>query len=715
MNHLRKPVQAIVCGLFVSLSVLAQQQLTIDDAVLGRYKKFARTYWYSTIAVPQSDKFAYLKNADSLMVVQAPSGKNSLLLDVNQVNKLLDAQKADDIASFDDFKYLSANVVCVISEQRYVYIQVKPLKVLHVIQLPAAAENIEVAPVGMAVAFTLNNNVYYTTGVEAKAITNNENKGIVSGQTVSRNEFGIEKGIFWSPDGKSIAFYQKDEQQVKQYPVVHIEEVPAFADMIRYPMAGGPSETVSIGVFSLQTATTSFIGSGDTTNRYLTSVTWSPDSRYIFAGELNREQNHLKLNRYNAESGKYEKTLFEESNQRYVEPENPLYFLKGSSDFLWLSERNGHKHLYRYSIDGKLVGQVSSGNYEILSIIGFDVAKQNVYANTTALSPLDETPVVINLKSNKMQLLDQAPGIHQDILSESGKYMLDVFEAPDVPRRISICDAGGKQTAKLVDVPDPLKDYTLGNTQMLTLTSADGQTPLYARMVTPSVLEPGRKYPVIVYVYGGPHAQLVTHAWLNDAPLWDHYMASKGYIVFTLDNRGSMNRGFDFESVIHRNLGVCEMADQMQGIKFLKSLPYVDTTRFGVHGWSFGGFMTISLMLDHNETFKVGVAGGPVTDWNMYEVMYGERYMDMPRENPEGYQSTSVIKKVDKLRGRLLVIHGGEDPTVVLQQSLRFIEAGIKSKKQIDYFIYPTHEHNVRGVDRVNLMEKVTRYFDDNL
>jgi dipeptidyl-peptidase-4 len=251
--------------------------------------------------------------------------------------------------------------------------------------------------------------------------------------------------------------------------------------------------------------------------------------------------------------------------------------------------------------------------------------------------------------------------------------------------------------------------------QMVTFTAADGKTPLYGRMITPPNMDPAKKYPVIVYVYGGPHAQLVTNRWLGGASLFEYYMAQQGYIMFTVDNRGSDGRGMEFENVIHRQLGQNEMADQMQGVEFLKSQSFVDANRMGVYGWSFGGFMTISLMLNHSDVFKVAVAGGPVCDWKYYEVMYGERYMDTPQDNKEGYDKTSVINKAENLKGKLLVIHGAQDDVVVMQNSLEFINACIKKGRAVDYFLYPDHKHNVRGKDRVHLNSKIADYFMTHL
>lgn len=699
---------------FVFADIYAQNKLTVEKAIMGRYTEFARKSFSSGSFIPQSVNFVYIKNADSIMQIEPKSANEKLYLHKSDINKLL--RDTTNLFEFTgSLQWIDKERLKLEFGNHYLVYNVVKKQIVSSILLPDSAEHIERSHDGEKFAYTIKNNLYVLVNSKEQVVTYESDKGVVNGQTVSRNEFGITKGTFWSPNNNYLAFYKKDETEVTQYPLLTISDIPAQVENIRYPMAGGKSEHIALGVYSIASKRIVYIESGDTLNQYLTCVSWSPDEKYIFVAVLNRAQNHLKLNRYDAQTGKLDKTLFEESHPKYVEPEKALYFLPNKHEFLWYSARSGFKHWYRYTIEGELLGAATSGDFETYDIEGVDVKKNTIYCNSTILSPLDVTPTAFNIATAKGNALLNDVGIHSFRLSDDSKVIFDVYESPSIAREARFVDIHGKILSKVYNAGDLLKGYELGNTHMLTLTSTDGKTPLYARMVTPANVEKGRKYPVIVYVYGGPHNQLVTHSWLNEAPLWDHSMASKGYIVFTLDNRGSEHRGLAFENAIHRQLGVCEMADQMTGIQYLKSLSYVDSTRIGVFGWSFGGFMTLSLMTDHAETFKVGVAGGPVTDWNLYEVMYGERYMDTPQENPEGYAKVSVLDKVDKLKGNVLVIHGGIDPTVVPQQSFRFLERCIKKNKQVDFFIYPTHEHNVRGKDRVHLYEKVTQYFEEKL
>lgn len=314
------------------------------------------------------------------------------------------------------------------------------------------------------------------------------------------------------------------------------------------------------------------------------------------------------------------------------------------------------------------------------------------------------------------KLDDSAMGWHNASFNSNFSSMIDVYERHDIPRKVVLSSVNSKKKeVTLLKAEDTLAKKEIGEESVFTINAGDNATDLYCRMIKPLDFDPNKKYPVVIYVYGGPHAQLVQDRWHYATRWWQFYMAQRGYIAFTLDNRGSSNRGKEFEQVIHRNLGIHETEDQMKGVEYLKSLPYVDANRIGVHGWSFGGFMTMNLMFRHPDVFKVGVSGGGVVDWSLYEIMYGERYMDTPEQNPEGYKECNMTNHLKDLKGKLLLIHGAMDSTVVMQHSYKMIRKSIKEGKQLDYFVYPTAPHNVRGKDRVHLMRKVSDYFIDHL
>ena len=571
--------------------------------------------------------------------------------------------------------------------------------------------------------------------VDGKLVERGDGYNVVLGESVHRNEFGINGGLFWSPQASRLAFYRMDQSMVEDYPIVNTKAREAEVRNIKYPMAGMKSHEVTVGVWDCATQKLVYLNTARDTSvhereMYLTNLAWSPDEKYVYIAKVNREQNHMWLEQYDAATGAFMKVLFEETNSRYVEPCEPMMFLPsngkrlpGGDQFLWFSMRDGYKHLYLYNADGSMVKQVTKGEYEVEGFIQFDKKGENifVYANKDNLAGRDAYRV--SLKDGKMWRLTLDKGTHSVVLNEDGTSFVDVYSSVEVPARamwnsVKYGKNGqfSKHTAhELYRAENPLNDYAMPAVKLGTIKAADGKTDLYYRLITPPNMKPGEKYPTLVYVYGGPHSQLVTDSWLAGGNLYFLRLAQQGYVVFTLDNRGTDNRGFEFESCTHRHLGEIEMADQMEGVKFLKSLPYVDQDRMGVEGWSFGGFMTITMKLAHPEVFKVGCAGGPVIDWKWYEIMYGERYMDTPQENPDGYEATSLLNKAKNLQGRLLVIQGAEDNTVVPQHSTEFIERCINNYKQVDYFAYPHHEHNVLGRERLHLYQKMFQYYEDFL
>jgi dipeptidyl-peptidase 4 len=565
------------------------------------------------------------------------------------------------------------------------------------------------------VAYTLENNLYIAANSEQIQVTKDEDKGIVNGQIVHRNEFGINKGTFWSPEGNYLAFYRKDETMVKDYPLVDIEKREAEVKNIKYPMAGMTSEQVTLGIFDVKSRTTTFIKTGDPRDQFLTCVTWDPSEDYVYIGILNREQNHLKLNKYSIRTGELVYSFFEEKNDKYVEPEHPMYFLKTRpNQFIWFSERDGYQHLYLYSSGGQMMQQLTKGDWVVTDFLGTDAKEKYVYFLSTKESPIQQNIYSVEIKTGKITQLNKDHGTHDGLLSYSGSYIIDSYSSIEIVKEYKLYNATGNLVRTLQQNADPLKDYKLGKTSIFTV-KADDSTELYCRMIKPADFDPAKKYPVFFYVYGGPHSQLVSDSWLGAAGIFQNYMAEQGYVVFTMDNRGTANRGLDFEQAIFRNLGTLEVADQMKGVEYLKTLDFVDPGRMGIDGWSYGGFMVISMMLKHPEVFKSATAGGPVIDWKYYEVMYGERYMDMPQENPEGYKNACLLNYVDQLKGKLLIFQGTMDETVVWQNSLTFIKKCVDEGKQVEYFVYPGHEHNVRGKDRINLYEKIRDFANDNL
>ena len=568
-----------------------------------------------------------------------------------------------------------------------------------------------------AVAVRDNNLFLLSPDGSSSQLTTDGSPTLVYGQSVHQNEFGISGGLFWSPDGSRLAFYRMDQSMVSAYPLVHTNVRKATEEKLYYPMAGMPSHHVTLGIYDVASGKTTYLKTGEPKEKYLTNISWAPDSKTIYIAELNREQSHMDLKAYDPATGDYIKTLFSEHNDKYIEPQWPMRFIPGRDrEFVWQTRRDGYTHLYRYNVEGKLLGQITRGAWEVTDFLGFADGGKTLVYTSTQLSPIDRVVASVSLDGRKTRLLTPQAGWHSAQLSADGKHLLDTYESlknPTENRLVAV--ASGKALATLYQSKDPEADFLNPEITFGTIKAADGVTDLHYRLLKPTNFDPAKKYPTIVYVYNGPHAQLVQNRFHAGCLGWDLYMATKGFVVFTVDGRGSAHRGAAFEQVIHRHLGKNEMADQMKGVDFLKSLPYVDADRIGVAGWSYGGFMTTNLMLTHPEVFKVGVAGGAVTDWARYEIMYGERYMDSPQENPEGYKETNLSLRAANLKGRLLLIHGTIDPTVVWQHTQLFVDACVKAGTYPDYMIYPEHKHNVLGVDRVHLNYTMARYFMDHL
>lgn len=560
--------------------------------------------------------------------------------------------------------------------------------------------------------FTKDGNVWYTDWFDNDhQITFYDEPGIVCGETVSRNEFGIDGGLFLSPDKLKLAFYKKDESRVTLFPLLDITSRTGTLKEIRYPMNGMASEHIELGVYDFEKETTVWMDVTDfDEERYLTNISWDPQSRYILIQVLDRAQKNMHLNMYDASTGQFIRTLFSEHDDRYVEPQHPLVFLDGDDErFIYQTNvRDGYWNLYLGSLAGGEPRRIVPTDADLELV---DQNGKYVWYYSSQVSPVERHLYRADIATGKASRLTAAPGWHECSLSPDKKYLIDKYSSLDVPCVVEIDKSDGKRARRVFEAPDPTAGLNFCPIELGSVKSADGKYDNYYRLIKPLDFDSTKTYPVILYVYGGPHSQMVNNSFQANLRKWEMLMAQRGYIVFVMDNRGTQYHGAEYEKSIHRQCGKVEMEDQMAGMKWLMSHSWVDKERIGVHGWSYGGFMTISLMVNYPDVFKVGVAGGPVIDWKWYEVMYGERYMETAATNPDGMESTSLIPRAKDLKGKLLICQGAIDNTVVWQHSLSFVESCIKNGVQLDYFPYPTHEHNVSGVDRVHLMQKVTDYF----
>jgi dipeptidyl-peptidase-4 len=715
--------------LLIAYSASAQKKsLTVTESVLKqRALSPQRTVGFSWIK-NKSEYTLLSTDYKSLLAHTLDQESEKVLCTVDELNKLL----PDDakIQNLYGYEWLSSNELLFNNGSVIFTYNISSKAIIIKKTGLDKAENVTYHAASNKCAYTIDNNVYVAAYSNKfyVPVTKNTDKNIVSGQSIARNEFGIEKGLFWSENGNYLAFYQKDEREVADYPLLDINTTPGSLVSIKYPMAGQKSEKPRVGIYNCKTKKTVFIKPSGNADDYLTNFTFTPDEKFCIIAEVNRGQNELWLNVFDVKTGKKIKTLWHEKNQKWVEPEHPAYFIGEGNDFIWMSEKDGFMNMYLVDFDqsgeevmfeGKKmevlpigIKQITNHQFVVKDILEVDASKKLIYYAATGENPCNTMVYATDLNGNT-KVVSKNEGVHRFDLSDNGLYFYDGYSSLSMPNHEMIYTTNGKMAKLLKESSNPMDEYALGVSEINSIKGKDG-SDLYYRMVKPSNFDPKNKYPVLVYVYGGPHAQMVTNSFNAGANLWMNWLAEQGYIVFTLDNRGSAERGFVFESQIHRQLGTVEMEDQLSGVEFLKSLPFVDSQRLAVHGWSFGGFMTTSLMLRHAGVFNVGVAGGPVTDWKFYEVMYGERYMDRPEENKEGYEANALTNYTKNLTGKLLLIHGTVDDVVVMQHNYSLIKKFVEDGKQMDFFPYPMHKHNVTGKDRAHLMEKVLTYVIEN-
>ncbi|MCI4444300.1 MAG: DPP IV N-terminal domain-containing protein [Lentimicrobium sp.] len=705
-------ISILALSCIIAISSFGQtKKLTLEQGVLGQAREFRADKLSGFQWIPNTHNYVYYTDRITKMVsANATDNKVKTVLSLDEINKSL----GTTLKSLSGITWIDTNTILVTEETKFFSFSLATKTGTKIQETPKTAENPTFDSTKQNLAFTEKNNLYFLNKNKEKiAITNETNEAIVSGQFFARSEFGISNGIFWSPKSNFLAFYQKDQTEVADYPLLDINETPGKLVSIKYPMIGQKSEKPRVGIYNLASQKTVYISPRGNQDDYLTNLSWTPDEKQVLIAELNRGQNDMSLNVYDAQTGAFVRTILNEKNDKWVEPEHPAFFPSNKSDNLvWISEKDGFDNLYYYSIEGKLIKQLTTNKFPVREIIGSNASGTEIYFKSTGENPTNMLAYKVDLKG-KQTLITKEQGVHTCIPNFDGSYFFDEYSNHSTPS-VSLLYNKNLKAKTLLESNNKYADYQMGTADIKTIKSADGTTDLYTRLIKPSNFDPTKKYPVLVYLYGGPHAQMITNSYLDGANLWMYWMAEQGYLVFTLDNRGSDNRGFAFESVIHGRLGVNEIDDQMKGVDYLKSLPYVDGNRLAIHGWSFGGFMTTSIMLRKPDVFKVGVAGGPVTDWKYYEVMYGERYMDTPAENQKGFDEASTLNYVNNLKGKLLLIHGTSDDTVVMQNNFALIKKFIEAEKQVDFFAYPMHKHNVTGKDRVHLMTKVLNYVIEN-
>ncbi len=697
------------------VSISQNKMLTIQDALVNNRTTLAPANLRQLQFLYNSGDYVYL-GKEGWVKGNYVGATEQPFLSLSQLNQKLRSSGIDTAGSMPTIQFnQSAEWIMTVNGNKIALNPVTNKARIIVSKAIAEKENAEESSAGY-IAWLDSFNLYVSQGDQVKKVTNDGSRDIVYASSVHREEFGIFKGIFWSTNGKKLAFYRMDQSMVTDYPVIDWSERPAKNNNIKYPMAGDSSHHVTLGVYNAETGSVVWVKTGEPKEQYLTNIAWSPDDQWIYIAVLNRDQDHMKFNVYNAANGEFVKTLFEEKDEKYVEPLVPMLFVKNNpGQFIWQSWRDGWNHLYLYDTNGNLIKQLTKGEWEVVDVKGFDATGENLFYASTKESPLTRNLYSLNMKTGISTRITQGTESHGTQVSTDGKFVIDNLSSLDNPRTIRLIDLKSGKEKKLFQAENPLAGYALGQVSVFSIKGANGW-PLYCRQYKPVNFDSTRKYPVIVYWYGGSHVQLIGNTWNGNASdYWFQYLAERGYVVFSIDTRGSDNRGKAFEQSVFRKLGDGQMEDLMTGVDYLRSKSWIDASNMGLFGWSFGGFLTIDFMLNYPGVFKTAVAGGPVTDWSYYEIMYTERYMDRPSTNPNGYAGTDLSRQVEKLKGKLLLIHGLQDDVVVQQHSVKFVRAAVKKNIQVDYMIYPGHAHNVVGPDRAHLFEKITGYLNQSL
>lgn len=689
---------------------------TLEDAVIHGEKFFGKSLTKIEF-IPGTNYFSHLDIKNGFIIIRnIKNGKEKSRISLKELKHIM-------IDKVDTSKFVLPLEMEWIDKNKFQFWYNDSLFTLNIAKkkvslswvIPTKYQHKFVSPNKQYMVLVKDYNLYLLNRKgELKQLTRDGNENIQYGTDVHRREFGIKKGegVFWSPDGKKFAFYRKDQTMVKDYPYFQYHTRPMSIKFQKYPMAGLENHLVQLGIYNLAKDTIIYLNTGPEKDVYLTSIAWTGDGKHLLLARVNRDQNHVDVMRFTGVDHWKSHILFTENDARWTEPENSIIPLKQNpKQFLWYFYRGGFKNLTLYNIYGRKIKEITQFHFDITQIYGEKNGK--IFMQATGKDPLDRHVFVADTKDKKVTQITSGQGNYSLLFNPNGPWQLISFSDLKTPYRLY--NVKNQKLGNIIYTsPNPLKGYAIPKREYVTIKANDG-CDLYGLLITPPEMQPEQKYPVLVYVYGGPHSQLVRHQWLGFPHPWLYYMAQNGYVVFVMDNHGTDNRGKHFAQENFRRLGTVELNDQLKGIEYVRSLSFVDTERIGVHGWSFGGFMTLTLMTRASDIYKVGIAGAPVVDWKYYETVYTERYMDTPENNPEGYQQSSILNHIQNLKGKLLVIHGTSDETVVWQHTILLLEKAIQTGRQIDYFIFPGQKHGIRGKGRFYLYKKMTDYFNQFL
>ena len=721
-NALLSAVLAIACW---TPAPAQKKPVTLESLTTARLRSGISPVWS-----PAGDRFIY-NEGDALHLLDCVSAKDSEVIRLTRLRSA--AVKPPEPATFDwtnrrvtaePVQWFPSGKELLVSEGGDLFIvPIAANESASFTQLTSTAEveqDAKLSPDGKLVGFRRGHDLYVLRIRDLKLtrLTSDGSSTLLNGEMdwVYPEELELQTAWWWSPDSRRIAYMQFDVSREPIFPEVSLLNVKGKLEPERYPQPGDPNPDVRIGIVAAEGGATRWLDLGDTRDHLLARVEWLPSHGAtpgaVAVERLNRIQNQLDLLIADAKSGA-SRVLLHEEDPCWINVNNHLHFFSDGTRFLWGSERDGFLHLYLYGMDGKLERQVTRGEWQVEKVLQVDEARGVVYYQSTEASPLESHFYSISLDGNNKHRLTEEKGTHSIHLSPTLAYWTDGFSSLTSPPRSTLYRGAGPEAVSkvmLLRKPDTsFADYDLQTPEIHTFKTSDGAL-LYGRLIKPAGFAAGHKYPVIVEVYGGPDIQSIHDKWLGIA--WEEALAQRGFVVWQVDNRGTLGRGHKFESAIFRNLGERELADQLAGLDYLHSLGFTDPQRVGLYGWSYGGYMTLYSLCNAPERFQAGVAGAPVTNWRTYDSIYTERYMGLPQENPEAYDKTSPIAHAGNLQAQLLMIHNIEDDNVHFQNTMRMAGALEKAGRKFSMLLYPQRSHGVTGPERTQMLQSITDFFE---
>lgn len=721
-----KKTTFILTLLFFTLSASAQnKEITPEDIFLN--PKFTGEYLYGTQWIPGQDAYSWVeKNKETgvsdIMKYDCKTGEKSLLIPGS------DLKNGDKVFPFSYYEWtkngkdillsgiLYARDIKTGGELALYNLESKTLRVI-----PSNGSELKIAqlsPDGKTLGYVKNNNLFtfeLASGKETQ-LTFDGTDQIINGNFdwVYEEEFSIINGWKWSPDSKKIAFWRLDQTNVPQFKISIYDEKYLSFNEYKYPKAGDPNSLVKIGVIDLPNSSTSWVDLGAETDIYVPRIDWLTDSNVLSVQRLNRLQNKLDLLFADTETGAT-KLVLSETSDTWVEIQDNVFFLPDGKSFIWQSEKDGFNHLYLFSVDGKQIRQLTKGNWDVDKVLGFDKKSGVIYFSAAKEGPMNSDLYRVDVKNGRLTRLSQETGTHTISMNPDFTFYLDRYSTVSIPTKTRLHTVDGKLFRTILENRiESLKEYTVPVPEFTTIPGADG-TPLSAYIMKPVDFDSTKKYPVLFYIYGGPGTQVVLNNWDFRYYAWHSMLTQKGYIIVAVDNRGTPNRGKAFKSVIYKNLGKAESDDQIAAAKWLGAKPWVNQSRIGIWGWSYGGFLSAYSLFKGNDTFKAAIAVAPVTNWKFYDSIYTERYMQTPQLNPDGYKN-APIDLAKNLKGNFLLIHGTADDNVHFQNSVELVRELQKQGKQFETMYYPDGYHGIGGSKiRYHLFVYMTNWLLKNL